>query len=73
MKNYSHHHDNVNVLNQSSMDIAPFITNLFIRRNIDICTVNRDKKFGLNLVILGRFYDIIHGWQADFRNVTRGT
>jgi hypothetical protein len=28
MKNYSHHHDNGNVLNQSSMDIAPFITNL---------------------------------------------
>jgi hypothetical protein len=44
-----------------------------IRRNIDICTVNRDKKFWLNLVIWGRFYDVIHGWQADFRNVTRGT
>jgi hypothetical protein len=28
MKNYSHHHDNGNVLNRSSMDIALFITNL---------------------------------------------
>jgi hypothetical protein len=41
-----------------------------IKRNIDIYTVNRDKKFWLNLVIWGRFYDVIHGWQADFRNVT---
>jgi hypothetical protein len=28
MKNYSHHLDNGNVLNRSSMDISPFITNL---------------------------------------------
>jgi hypothetical protein len=28
MKNYSHHLDNGNVLNITSMDIAPFITNL---------------------------------------------
>jgi hypothetical protein len=27
-----------------------------MRRNIDICTVNRDKKFWLNLVIWGTFY-----------------
>ena len=27
-----------------------------MRRNIDICTVNRDKKFRLNLVIWGKFY-----------------
>jgi hypothetical protein len=28
MKNYSHHLDNGNVLNQTSMDIGPFIANL---------------------------------------------
>jgi hypothetical protein len=28
MKNYSHHNDNVNILNRTSMDIGPFITNL---------------------------------------------
>jgi hypothetical protein len=28
MKKYSHHDDNGNVLNQTSMDISPFITNL---------------------------------------------
>jgi hypothetical protein len=44
-----------------------------IRRNIDLGTVNRDKKFGWNLVIWGKCYDVIYGWQADFRNVTRGT
>jgi hypothetical protein len=31
---------------------------------------NRDKKFCLNLVIWGTLYDVIHGWQADFQNVT---
>jgi hypothetical protein len=71
MKNYLHHHDNGNVLNRSSMYIAPFISKLS-DANKDICTVNRDKKFWLNLVIWGTFYDVIHGWQADFRNVTRG-
>jgi hypothetical protein len=28
MKNYSHHNDNGNVLNRTSMDIGPFTTNL---------------------------------------------
>jgi hypothetical protein len=28
MKNHSYHHDNGNLLNRSSMDIAPFITNI---------------------------------------------
>jgi hypothetical protein len=28
MKNYPHHLDNGNVLNRTSMDIAPFITSL---------------------------------------------
>jgi hypothetical protein len=37
-----------------------------------ICTVNGDKTFWLNLIIWGRFYDVIYGWQADFQNVTRG-
>jgi hypothetical protein len=41
-------------------------------RNIDMRTVNKDKKVWLNLVIWGQFYDVIHGWQTDFRNVTRG-
>jgi hypothetical protein len=53
------------------MDKGPFITNLS-DENIDICTVNRDRKFWLNLVIWGRLYDVIHEWQADVRNVTRG-
>jgi hypothetical protein len=36
-------------LNRNSMDI-----------NIDICTVNRDKKFWLNLVIWGKYYGVIY-------------
>jgi hypothetical protein len=43
------------------------------RRNIDICTVNnKGKKFWLDLVIWEKCYGVIHGGQADFRNVTRG-
>jgi hypothetical protein len=34
--------------------------------------VNKDKMFWLNLVIWEKFYGVIYGWQADFRNVTRG-
>jgi hypothetical protein len=71
MKNYSHHNDNGNVRNRSSMDIYLFNTNYkLIRQNIDICTVNRDNFFLLNLVIWGTFYGVIYGWQADFRNIT---
>jgi hypothetical protein len=69
MKNYSHHLDNGNVLNRRYSSIHYKL----IRQNIDICTVNRDKKFWWDLVIWGTLYDVIHGWQADFRNVTRGT
>ena len=43
-----------------------------MRRNIDICTVNREKKFGLNLVIWGKFYEVVMGWQADFESPGRG-
>jgi hypothetical protein len=32
-------------------------------------TVNRDKTFWWNLVIWGRFYDLVQGWLADFRYV----
>jgi hypothetical protein len=35
-----------------------------MRRNIDIGTLNRDKKFRCILVIQGKFYDDIQGWQA---------
>ena len=42
------------------------------RRNIDIRTVNRDKNFGLNLVIWGKFYEDLHGWKAYFGSPGRG-
>ena len=35
-------------------------------------TVNRDKKFWLNLVIWGKFYEDLYGWQADFESLGRG-
>jgi hypothetical protein len=66
----SHPHDNGNECIESNLHGYSSIHYKLIRRNIDICTVNRDKKFWLNLVIWGKFYDVIHGWQADFRNVT---
>ena len=71
MENYSHHHDNGNVLNRASMDISLFNTNLPDEK-IDIDTVNRDKKFRLNLVIWGKFYEDIYGWQANFESPGRG-
>jgi hypothetical protein len=43
-----------------------------MRRNIDIRTDNRDKKFGLNLVIWGKFYEDLHGWKAYFGSPGRG-
>jgi hypothetical protein len=51
------------------MDIDLFNTNL--SRNIDI-GVLREKKFQCLLVIWGKFYEHIQGWQADFRIATRG-
>ncbi|OEU10744.1 hypothetical protein FRACYDRAFT_246574 [Fragilariopsis cylindrus CCMP1102] len=50
-------HDNGNVLKRTSMDI---------------CIVKRQKKFGCDLVIWGKFYEDLYGWQADFRIATRG-
>jgi hypothetical protein len=44
-----------------------------IRQNIDNGSPNKDKTFWWNLVIWGKCYGVIYGWQADFRNVTRGT
>jgi hypothetical protein len=41
-----------------------------IKRNVDNGSLNKDKKVWLNLVIWGTSYGDIHGWQADFRNVT---
>jgi hypothetical protein len=41
-------------------------------RNIDIGTLNKEKKFQCYLVIRGKFYEDIQGWQADFRIATRG-
>jgi hypothetical protein len=34
--------------------------------------VNKEKKFQLNLVIWEKFYEVVQGWQADFRTATRG-
>jgi hypothetical protein len=35
-------------------------------QNIHISTVNRDKDSGLNLVIWGKFFGDVYGWQANF-------
>ena len=43
MENYSHPHDNGNVLNRNSMDI--FIQQKLMRQNIDFYTFKRGKKF----------------------------
>jgi hypothetical protein len=45
MKNYSHHHKNGNVLNQTSMDIAPFITKLSEEIKIYVLLIET-KSFG---------------------------
>jgi hypothetical protein len=45
MKNYSHHHHNGNVLNRTSMDIAPFITNLLDEILISVLLIGT-KSFG---------------------------
>ena len=43
-----------------------------MRRNIDIGTLNKDKKFWLNLDIWGKFYEVVYGWQANFESPGRG-
>jgi hypothetical protein len=43
-----------------------------IRRNIDIGTLNRGKKFRCIVVIWGKFYEHIQGWQANFESPGRG-
>ena len=43
-----------------------------MRRNIDVVTLNKDKKFRLNLVIWGKFYKVVCGWQADFESLGGG-
>jgi hypothetical protein len=43
-----------------------------IRRNLNIGTLNRDKKFQCYLFIWGKFYDDIQGWQANFELPGRG-
>jgi hypothetical protein len=57
---------------ESNLHGYRFVQYKLIRPNIDICTVNRDKKCWLNLFIWGKCYGAIYGWQADFRNGTRG-
>jgi hypothetical protein len=44
----------------------------WVLRNIDIGTLNREKKFQCILVIWEKFYEVVQGWQADFRIATRG-
>jgi hypothetical protein len=39
-----------------------------MRRNIDIGTLNREKTFQRYLVIWGKFYEDIQGWQANFES-----
>jgi hypothetical protein len=46
MKNYSHHYDNGNVLNQTSTDIGPFITNLSDKVSISVLLIET-KSFGV--------------------------
>jgi hypothetical protein len=39
---------------------------------IDIGALNRDKKFQCILVIWGKFYEVVHGWQANFESPGTG-
>jgi hypothetical protein len=66
MENYSHPHDNRNVLNRTSMDI--FIQRKLMRKNIDCYTLNNGEKIRMNLVIWGRLYEVMYGWQANFES-----
>ncbi|OEU23583.1 hypothetical protein FRACYDRAFT_233758 [Fragilariopsis cylindrus CCMP1102] len=43
-----------------------------MRRNIDIYTLNKGKKFRLYLVIWGKFYRVAHDWKAYFKSPGRG-
>jgi hypothetical protein len=45
MKNYSHHHDNGNVLDRSSMDIAPLIT-IILDEILIFVLFTRETSFG---------------------------
>ena len=66
MENYSHPHDNGNVLNRTSMDIC--IQQKLIRQNIYCYTLNNGEKIRMNLVIWGRLYEVMYGWQANFES-----
>ena len=46
MENYSHHHHNGNVMNRSSINIAPFNTNFSDEIEIFVLLI-RTKSFGL--------------------------
>jgi hypothetical protein len=40
---------------------------------MDIGTLNRGKKFQCYLIVIwGKFYEVVQGWQADLRIATRG-
>jgi hypothetical protein len=52
----SHHHDNGNVSDRTSMDIDLFNTNLIDEIHMYV-RLNREKKFQCYLVIWGKFYD----------------
>jgi hypothetical protein len=39
-----------------------------MRGKIDIGTLSRDKKFQCMLIIWGKFYEDIQGWQANFES-----
>ncbi|OEU11608.1 hypothetical protein FRACYDRAFT_244725 [Fragilariopsis cylindrus CCMP1102] len=41
-------------------------------KTIDIGTLNKGKKFWLNLDIWGKFYEYLYGWQANFELPGRG-
>ena len=39
-----------------------------MRQNIDCYTLNKGEKVRMNLVIWGRFYEVMYGWQANFES-----
>jgi hypothetical protein len=39
-----------------------------MRQNIDIDMLNREKKSQCILVIWGKFYEDVQGWQANFKS-----
>jgi hypothetical protein len=38
------------------------------KKNIDIGALNRGKKIRCILVVWGKFYEVVQGWQAVFSN-----